>query len=429
MHQCPGPALIPPWQRNDPTYEPEDESLCGVVQHNRPPVANTPEAQGHDDRQLEFKHVSSCNTLARDVEEICKVGPAFIRMARGLVAKRAVEKYLRRRAKAALKATCVNFERLPCCVENAELQTSIQQAEQQIGRQSLELKNVTRARNEEVAQLSAEVSHLQEQLQLQEDLLEEGGHDCTQELKMQLDRATARSRVEAEDLRQQLKLERSDSELVRQQTLHAQREASDYRAKITMYRKTHEEEMAQMHLRLKSAVPQGAKSEADLESSRRKIADLETSLKPAIQTRDEAQKVLDTERKLQQQEIDLLSEELKSIRAETKGAQQLQQGQEMGTPQQREIGSHEDVLRDASQKLQADKTLHDLEESDRKLLKECLQLYGPASTFLSMFGQPVLPGCGAAEDPVEHIEWLQSLSVNLADLYEQLRSRMQDGQI
>jgi len=447
MRQYIAPVRVSGRQPNDPMFEPEDEALCGVLPHNRLPVAEPPPGvaqaavQGDEAWQQKRQEailsasrggypagvqmVQSRAPVTEDAEEICKSGPLFYRMARDLIAKKAVDKYLKRKAKAAKKPRGVNFEHLPCCVENEQLQDSISHAEQSIGRQSLELKNVTRARNEEVAQLSAEVSHLQEQLRQQDDLLEDGGPDTAQELRVQLDMAAARARIEAEDIRQQLMCQRNEIEVVRQQTLQAQREAAEHRAKLAVYRETHDQEMAEMRRRLQPAGSSGPATEADLESSRCKVADLEISLRAATRSREEAEQLLQTDRKLQQQEIDLLTDELRTTRTDTQDAQQLQR--DFTDTRQRETDLEEKVIHVACEKLQADKALRELEEGDRNLLRQCLGLYEPANALMSMFGQPMLPACGQAEDPLGHIEWLQALSASMADLHEQLQARMQDG--
>lgn len=86
----------------------------------------------------------------------------MLRMARDLVAKRAVERYLRRKARGSRRGP---FDRLACCVEHADLQDDLNRTQGIWLRHSAELKDAVNAKDEEVWQLGAEVLHLREQLQ------------------------------------------------------------------------------------------------------------------------------------------------------------------------------------------------------------------------------------------------------------------------
>merc|ERR1719443_1055917 len=299
------------WPPRGPAFEPEQEAVCGALPHNRLPTAEPPANAAIVPPKIDDGWADS-----DDGPGIA--GPRLYRMARDLVAKRAVERHLRRKARNPKKPRKAAFEHLMCCVQNTELQENITKAEQQISRQSLELKNVNRARNEEVAQLSAEVSHLQQQLRQQDDLVEEGGEDASQELRVQLEMATARARIETEDLRQQLITQRGEIESVRQAMLQAQREAAEYRAKLAVYRETHEQEMSELRRRLQPPSVGGTQagpSEAEVETTRRRIAELDQGLRVAQRGREEAETLLRTEQDLHRQEVELLLEELRAAQA------------------------------------------------------------------------------------------------------------------
>lgn len=90
------------------------------------------------------------------------VGSRFLRLSRDLVAKRAVERHLRRQIE---RSFVPDFEMLPCCSEKFELQHRLEMAEVQMRRQYQEESNVVSARKEEVAQLGAEVAQLRRRAQ------------------------------------------------------------------------------------------------------------------------------------------------------------------------------------------------------------------------------------------------------------------------
>lgn len=140
-----------------------------------------------------------------------------------LVAKRAVEQYLKRRGKFAPK-----FELLPCCAEKNELECRLQDVELQISRQTVEEKDVSHARKEEISQLGAEVALLRRRVQQRRQRGGEVAEHTAQEI--------------AE---------------IQQQIQRLQREALEDHAKLQVQREAHDKEMARLRQELQSSFVSG----------------------------------------------------------------------------------------------------------------------------------------------------------------------------
>jgi len=311
-------------------------------------------------------------------------------MARDLVAKRAVERYVRRKARGPRRSP---FSYLACCNEHEFLQDRLGQAELQLNRQSSEVKDCQRARAEEVLQLGAEVLHLRQQLQSRTAANCGCGSDCasptkangqSQEERIQLETELIRSAVDLEQLHKQLLEQRLRIEQTRQQHFQALREAANCHARLAVVRELNTQEMSQLRQRCFSS------SSPPLNDWVSGATDEALNPEEANQL-EEVEATLARERVVQQLERTLLEEEIRAM--------------------------HE----------KADKELSESTRIDNRLARQCASLHNRASYILhrrsSKRSLPPLPlsaswpaGAGMAQDLGVHSQWLQALTAEFDEL-------------
>lgn len=376
-------------------------------------------------RQRKFLFDAIKDVKADDSE----VGMKFYRVARELIAKRAVERHLKqekRKQKKAAKAIGTHFEHLPCCMENARLFESLQQAERQVNRQINEVSAVNRARNEEVMQLTAELSNLRQQLEQQDDLL--ALHDSdepTMDHKAQLTASSENAHSQAAELREQVASQDAAIDQLRQATQQAELEASQYRTELQTLRQTHEQEVTDLRRRLQvsSQGDEAARLQRKVKELEVSLAAVSTALKGALQQREDTQQALRTMRAQHQLDIKNLKQSV------DQQAAALEQASAQTMQRVHQLELEETRLQVEHQKLQADKALRELEEW--RLMDQCAKLHGPASRLMSMFGQPAAwPPVPEAskKDPAGHVPWMEALELSMVELYDQLQARVQDHQ-
>jgi len=308
------------------------------------------------------------------------VGLRFLRMASDLVAKRAVEHHLRRKARRRRKPPGWCFACLPCCQDNNNLQEDAMVVEMRINRQNTEVKEASRARYEEIAQLSAEVSHLEQQLRQPRpasvDLEPEGEPSarwkCLKELRTQLEIDLVLSSVDIEQLHKQLLDQRSQIEQARQRSFEALRQNAEHQTRIAVDRQRNALEIAALKRRL---VPPNSSNE---------------TLEPIVHDRRAASSREANE--LQEVEAALAGERI---------------------AQQKERALLEQELRTQHEK--ANSQLADPYRIDDELSKQCVNLHMQASNLLDRLGiegqlLALPPTFDSILDLSAHSEWLQSLA-------------------
>jgi len=225
----------------------------------------------------------------------------------------------------------------------------------------------------------------------------------------------ARTQIEWENLQQSLASHRSDIEAARHRMFQSKREAAEHRAKLAMHRETHAQEIGDLWQRLD--IKGTALAPPLVEGGARKASELDDKLPSLVSAREEVEMLVRTERTLHQKETDLLSEELRAVRVELRDREQRNMG----------------AVASALMALQAggEKGNFDLSDADRRLLRQCAELRGPASRFMLMFGQSELPPLPETKllDQNSHAEWLQSFSFHLSNLHQQLQALMREGQL
>lgn len=188
------------------------------------------------------------------------VGRQLLRLARELTAKRAVERYIGQRTRKARSRRDAGieaiFHTLPCCIEHGQLQESVEIAEQNLSRGSLELSNAARARNEEVAQLGAEVSQLRQRLRARSAAAQPPRREDRQadDMAFTMEAEMYLVEAEAEALRAQVAAQRAEIEAARRQILQAQREAAGYRSSLEAEREHRERDLAELRRQLGTGI-------------------------------------------------------------------------------------------------------------------------------------------------------------------------------
>lgn len=171
-------------------------------------------------------------------------GLIFLRLARDLNAKRAVERHLRRRARAEQRRCGGCFAYLQCCAENGHLQETQVRAEHAINQQGSEMSNAARARDEEVKQLSMEVERLQEQLKRQRaDIRSDSSRSgtCPRAGRARLEEDAQRCRAEVLELQRTLLSQRAEIKTAQQQRLEADQKAERCRSQLSAHREAEQQ--------------------------------------------------------------------------------------------------------------------------------------------------------------------------------------------
>jgi len=252
-------------------------------------------------------------------------------------------------------------------------------AEMRINKQSSELKDANRARNEEVAQLRAEVSRLECQLRQPPKLAcmdpEPEGEPSArrkdlEELRTQLEMELVKSSVAIEKLHKQLVDQRSQIEQARQQSFQAIREKAEHQVRIVVERQRNMLETAALKRRLMGDLASDTREASVCE--RRTVSSRETN------ELQEVEAALASERIAQQKERALLEQELRA--------------------------QHE----------KATSELADPYRIDDELSKQCVNLQKQASDLLRCLGGdghlPVPPEIDDIQDLTAHSVWLRAFA-------------------
>lgn len=306
-----------------------------------------------------------------------------MRMARDLIAKRAVERDIRKKARAARKGP---FHSLACCREHEHLQDGLAREEVRYNQQSAEVKDAQKARSEEVLQLGAEVLHLRQQLK---DFSGSHGSDGSisdsaklaaelQERRTDLESDLIRTTMEVERLHRRLMQQRLQLQEARQHQFKALREAANSRARASVSRELNAQEILQLRHRCFPSSSSSSKVWSSLSTDEALQAQEAGEL-------EEVEEILSTERAAQQKERSLLEQEITAM--------------------------HE----------KADKELSSSPRDEGQLARQCAVLHGTAAELLrgldSQHPLPPLPSpasfaaaANMPQDLTAHRKWLQALS-------------------
>lgn len=326
-----------------------------------------------------------------------KAATCLMRLARDLVAKRVVERYIKKKARGPKVVTVPpDFERLPCCSENIQLQELLGRAEHQISSQSMELKGVVRARRDEVVQLNAEVSQLHSRYQSKN--MQNGCGTVLHDFSSQLDVTAARAQEQVEMWQQRLVAQSSEMEVLRRRVFQVQRDTAEHISAIELCRKRHAQEMEELQARMHPAASVSRWVAQTGEVSRRQAdaAELGTNLQAARAEREEVQRLLLAARSLHQQEIKLLSNELDAARRE----------HDFDDQEDDAVPGH----------LPSD-------EAEQKLSRQVFSLYGHASKLVALFGLRDLPERPPADcEPTAHAQWLRAFGARMTEITQRVQN-------
>lgn len=334
-------------------------------------------------------------------EACVRAATCLLRLARDLVAKRAVERYIKKKARGPKPVEVApDFERLPCCTENIQLQELLGRAEHQISSSSLELKGVVRARRDEVVQLNAEVSQLHSRYQSKN--MQNGGGTVLHDFSSQLDVTAARAQEQVDMWQQRLVTQSSEMEVLRRRIFQLQRETAEDISAIELCRKKHALEMEELQLRMHPAASVSRWVAQTGEASRRQAdaAELGANLQAARAEREEVQRLLLAARSLHQQEIKLLSNELEAAR------------------------------RDQSFDAEDDEALfgHLSDEAEQKLSRQVFSMYEHAGKLVSFFGLRDLPERPPADcESTAHAQWLRAFGARMTEMTQRIQSAKAGG--
>eukprot|EP00928_Gymnodinium_smaydae_P020334 TRINITY_DN17862_c0_g2_i1.p2 TRINITY_DN17862_c0_g2~~TRINITY_DN17862_c0_g2_i1.p2 ORF type:complete len:215 (+),score=69.23 TRINITY_DN17862_c0_g2_i1:36-647(+) len=173
---------------------------------------------------------SSGGSESSSCVEGAAVGRRLLQLARDLVAKRAVERYIRRReARAAghcrrQRPRLGDFAQLPCCAQNLAWQESCKVLEDQIQDQNTLQQVFDHGFAEDTEQLAIVVDDLTDIFHREGPVLDRG------DSVPQLTEDAARLRVEVEQLRAQLRAAVAEEAAERQRMTEARCEAARLRA-------------------------------------------------------------------------------------------------------------------------------------------------------------------------------------------------------
>lgn len=199
----------------------------------------------------------------------------FLKLARGVRAKNAVEQQIRKQSRrhksnrgAKLKgviwdtqqqrlrgeAPACWLEHLPCCGENGELRRRLEQADSDCQKLDIELQEMSHARHEEVSALSHELDVLRQQYQQdrQQASSSQAAHEAnaaveaeTAQLQEALRLIGEQRAAEVADLQADLERHRSESENLRRQLREAQKNAEEFKAKLEIRKEVHLQELGE----------------------------------------------------------------------------------------------------------------------------------------------------------------------------------------
>lgn len=272
----------------------------------------------------------------------------------------------------------IQFEHLPCCIENVQLQDNLAAAEEHISVQDQKLKDMKKRSEEMLGHLSAEVKSLKARMTNSSS----PESDQTFSLRVQLEMAISRARVETEDFQQQLEAKKRRIFELEAKIVQAEAEARESQTKLSESWKSHEQEVSKL------------------------------------------QRQLAEERAAHRLEVQQVSAELDVARKVAKE-------QPMRASDEMLANAHQDILK-------LEQTVRELEvlcpnrreeqeiNAQRDLVDACAKLHGPASTLVTLFGQPPLPSLSAKSigDPSLHVQWLGVLGKSMGVIFQQLATRV-----
>jgi len=389
--------------------------------------------------------------------EVFLLKPQVFCAARALLAAQGPRRRRRKKKKAVIAIPGARLEHLMCCYENSRIQGDLNLSEDTAGQQREDLRDVNRARSNEVAQLSLETARLRRQLAQsaddEPDLLCEGGGGCDrlydgsagrsanaeeEDLRRQIESETREGHLRVEALQYELARQRDEAEEARKQVLEAQKWAAVQSAKLAVLRETHEQEVRELRRRLpsSSSLEQDASPAAVLEKARCTEADLQLMLTAERCGAREASALQHTKADLHKQETELLQEAIRAARASTHASSQAQavmDGTEAASNPQTE---HEvrrlledKVNKVTGEKLVADRSLRAREASSLTLRRSCAEMHQPAVLLFSALRRPALAPLVLAEDGSEdtsvgaQVEWLGTFKKRISDLCDEYAAR------
>lgn len=186
--------------------------------------------------------LSAPPACAEASDSACNVARLFLRMARSLIAKRAVQRYVgRRRHRSGAKD--VNFFELPCCSEHGHLQSNFDAVEKRICHGNFELGSAARARDAELGQLGIELSYLRHRVE----------HACGNMptgIAAPIEPGAETCWDEMEALQKQLSTQKASIEAARKQRLEVDRQAAEYRMLLKAQRDIREQNLVDLRKQL-----------------------------------------------------------------------------------------------------------------------------------------------------------------------------------
>lgn len=270
----------------------------------------------------------------------------------------------------------VRFEHLQCCIENVKLQEDLAAAEKHIALQDQKLKEMKSKSAEMLGHLNAEIQSLKARMSNQ------SAPESEQifALRVQLEMATTRTRVETDDMQKQIESQKIRITQLEESLMQVETEALDSKTKLAEIWKSHGQEVSKL------------------------------------------QHELAQERATHQQEVQKLNSRLEEVRAVTKDTPVRASDEMLANAHQDILKLEEKVLQVCCENLKAEQEL----KKHKDLMEQCIKLHSPASSLVILFGQPLLPPLHAHSktDPCFHVQWLHLLGENMSNIHQQLATRV-----
>lgn len=212
------------------------------------------------------------------------------------------------------------IEHLMCWFDNQQSRQNLAQAEEEHANLQQDLQERHSLRCEDVQEYTLNIQNLRQQLGESEDLLEGVDHIGQMEpLTSDAPRAYANAAAvrrdweEVERLRKQVAERREEIRVLRRQALDARRAAATEEARLRVYEELHTQEVSLLRTQLPSWPPMGVQGpEVELENSRRAAAEERKKLILDELAAQQARARLESERKLHREEVDLLTQRLRT---------------------------------------------------------------------------------------------------------------------
>lgn len=371
-----------PCKSNDVMFEPEEE--LSVTQEKLNKMENVLTG-------IEAK-------LRRDVDSITSNRAGTIHNAMDALkvdsieldttdAQPATEKSPKKEKKQKKRKPKLRLEHLPCCIENVQLQDALEAAEAHIQVQDEKMKEMKNKSAELLGQLTAEIHSLK--ARMSSTSIPES--DQVFSLRVQLEMATMRTRMEKEELQKQLESQNAKVIQLEASLTEAENEALESKTKLAENWKSHGQEISTLQQQL---VEEKSTHCSEVQRLRAELEEVQATAKEALARATE-----------------------QPIRASD---------EMLANAHQDIVKLEEKVLQVCCENLKADKELQFQTKAKQDVVEQCIKLHGPAGNLITLFGQPVLPqfSSQSANDFSVHVRWLDQLCKSLIAIHQQLQSRV-----